>query len=329
MHNSRFDGKEKGDTMRLNPYINLQRIEFSVTNACTSHCRHCSVASAMKGKKERIKKDVALSVVSALSKEYDVDSVMTFGGEPLLFAETTSAIHKEAMDCGIPNRQIITNGYFSDDSVRIRAVANSLKASGVNSLLLSVDAFHQAHVPLEKVYPFAEALCKNRLSGFRLHPAWVVSREHANTYNEETEACLHHFSALRIPVSSGNNIFPAGNAAIYLSEFYKHGSVDLATKCGDAPYTDKLDDVETIGINPNGDVIVCCFVIGNVYKDSIVEILKRYRPDENPLMAALLRGGVRSLVKLAEEKGVAVDVVKRYSACDVCREIVRTLDPRL
>ncbi len=309
--------------MCLNPFMNLRRIEFSVTNACTSHCRHCSAAFAMKGKKDRIEKDTALSVVSALANEYEIESVMTFGGEPLLFANTTCAIHKEAMDDGIPNRQIITNGYFSDDPVKIKVVANALKESGVNSLLLSVDAFHQAHVPLEKVYPFAEALCKEKLVGFKLHPAWVVNREHANTYNEETEACLRYFSALQIPVSSGNNIFPAGNAAIYLSEYYEQGSVDLDTKCGEAPYTDKLDDVETIGINPNGDVIVCCFVIGNVYLDSITDILKRYRPDANPMMAALLRGGVRSLVKLAEENGVAVDVARHYSACDVCRGIVR------
>jgi len=59
----------------------------------------------------------------------------------------------------------------------------------------------------------------------------------------------------------------------------------------------------------------------------VTDILKRYRPDENPMMAALLHGGVRSLIKLAEEKGVAVDVTKHYSSCDVCREIARTLDP--
>ncbi len=313
--------------MGLNPFMNLRRIEYSVTNACTSHCRHCSAASAMRGKKERIDKDIAMSVVSALSTAYDIESVMTFGGEPLLFAETACAIHKAAMDCGIQNRQIITNGYFSDDPVRIAVVANALRASGVNSLLLSVDAFHQAHVPLEKIYPFAEALIKEELVGFKLHPAWVVNREHANVYNEETEACLHYFSALRIPVSSGNNIYPAGNAAIYLSEFYERGLVDLDTKCGEAPYTDKLDDVETIGINPNGDVTVCCFVIGNLYMDSVTDILKRYRPEANPMMAALLRGGVRSLVKLVEEEGVAVDLTNHYSACDVCREIARTLAP--
>jgi len=143
----------------------------------------------MRGKKERIRKDTALSVVSALSNAYSIESVMTFGGEPLLFAETTCAIHKEAMDCGIPNRQLITNGYLSDDPARIRVVASALKESGVTSLLLSVDAFHQAHIPLEKVHPFAEALCEERLAGVRLHPAWVVNREHANPYNEETEIC--------------------------------------------------------------------------------------------------------------------------------------------
>ena len=70
-----------------------------------------------------------------------------------------------------------------------RVATSALKESGVTSLLLSVDAFHQAHIPLEKVHPFAEALCEERLAGVRLHPAWVVNREHANPYNEETEIC--------------------------------------------------------------------------------------------------------------------------------------------
>ena len=100
--------------MKLNNYMDIKRIEFSVTNACTSRCKHCSVGNASNQIKININKNLATTLVSELSKKYDIESVMTFGGEPLLYADTVCAIHKVASEKGIPKRQIITNGYFSE-----------------------------------------------------------------------------------------------------------------------------------------------------------------------------------------------------------------------
>ena len=55
---------------------------------------------------------------------------MSFGGEPLLFPETVYAIHKAALETGIPKRQLITNGFFSKDSTRIKTVARNLAKCG-------------------------------------------------------------------------------------------------------------------------------------------------------------------------------------------------------
>jgi MoaA/NifB/PqqE/SkfB family radical SAM enzyme len=250
---------------------------------------------------------------------------MTFGGEPLLYADTVCAIHKIAKDVGIPKRQVITNGYFSKDVKKVAAVAKSLKESGVNSLLLSVDVFHKEHIPLEQVYLFAKALKDEKIEGFKLHPAWVVNREHDNYFNKETKMCINFFSDLDITVSNGNNIFPAGNAAIYLSDFYEKKPLNLEAKCGEEPYTERLDNIETISINPNGDVVVCCFVIGNVCENSITEIIKRYNPYENQLMSTLLNGGVNALIDLAKTKGINIDISKHYSTCSLCSELVKKL----
>lgn len=309
----------------MNKFININRIEFSITNTCTSRCKHCSVGDTLNSDKSSIDKEKALLLISELAKQYPIESVMTFGGEPLLYADTVCAIHKIATDIGIPKRQIITNGYFSKDINKITAVAKSLKESGVNSILLSVDSFHKEHIPLEHIYQFAKVLCNEKIDGFKLHPAWVVNREHDNRFNKETEECINYFSGLDIAISKGNNIFPAGNAVVYLSEFYEKKPIDLSVKCGEAPYTEKLDNIETIAVNPNGDVVVCCFVIGNVYEESITEIIERYNPYENLLMSTLLLGGVNALLDLAETNGITVDVSQYYSACSMCSDIVKKL----
>ena len=53
-------------------------------------------------------------------------------------------------------------------------------------------------------------------------------------------------------------------------------------KCGQAPYTSKLDEINEISVNPNGDVIVCSFPIGNINKQNIFDILYYYDPYNNP-----------------------------------------------
>lgn len=305
--------------------MNINRVEFSVTNRCTSHCKHCSVGEVPVKEKADIDRNAAISAVKSLSGLFKIDSVMTFGGEPLLNVETTCAIHKAAYDCGIPSRQIITNGYFSKDDNKITDIAKALKASGVNSLLLSVDAFHKEFIPFDRVHLFAKALCHESLDNFELHPAWVVDRQNDNRYNRETEEYLDRFGDLHIPVSDGNNIFPAGNALLFLSDYYEKKPVDFTVKCGETPYTERLDNVKTIAISPNGDVVICCFVIGNIYHDDMTDIVNRYNPYENPAMSAVMDGGVCQLMKYAETLGIRADVSRHYSACSVCRYLVKMI----
>lgn len=51
-------------------------------------------------------------MLKELSSEFQIESVMTFGCEPLLSQDITFAIHKIAKAYGIPIRQIITNCYL-------------------------------------------------------------------------------------------------------------------------------------------------------------------------------------------------------------------------
>ena len=124
-------------------HIDVKRIEFVVINACGGKCKHCSVAESEK-KSGSVDVAATVNLISRVTSKYAVESVMTFGGEPLLYPEVTCAIHATARGCGIPARQIITNGFFSHDNKKIESVASEICASGVNDVLLSVDAFHQA-----------------------------------------------------------------------------------------------------------------------------------------------------------------------------------------
>ena len=249
----------------MNPYLrNLCKIEFVVTSACTGRCKHCSQGDHALGG-EHIDPEIAANTVRRISDKYDIKTVMTFGGEPLLHGEAVFAIMNAAKEKGIPKRQVITNGYFSKNEARIRYVAERLCECGVNDLLLSVDAFHQETIPLEVVREFATEAKRLNIP-MRLQPAWLVSPTDDNHYNKRTREILDSFKDLSIPESDGNVIFPEGNALRYLSEYFSESAPDN-------PYEEDPFDVRCVSFSENGDVLD-----SNVYRKDIMDILCDYSP---------------------------------------------------
>lgn len=249
----------------MNKYLkNLNKIEFVVTDACTGKCKHCSQGEHNSNNK--LDTSLAADAVRKIAKEYNIKTVMTFGGEPLLCPETVYSIHRAAMEMNIPKRQLITNGYFSKSSNEIQLVARNLTECGVNEILLSVDAFHQETVPIEYVIEFARATNKEKIT-LKTQPAWLVSEKDNNPYNIKTREILDIFSCMGIETGSGNVIFPSGNALKYLSEYFE--------KYGESkdPYKENPCDIRTVSFSANGDVLD-----GNIYKQDILEILSAYYP---------------------------------------------------
>ena len=243
---------------------NLNKIEFVVTYACTGRCKHCSEGDHT-ACGERIDPKIAADAVRKIAAEYDIKTVMTFGGEPLLYTDAVYEIMTAAKELNIPKRQVITGGYFSKNAEKIREVAGRLAACGVNDLLLSVDAFHQETIPLETVKIFAEE-AKKRGIQIRLSPAWLVSVTDDNPYNVKTREILGSFADLELPVGEGNVIFPEGNALKNLSEYF-------TDTLPENPYVDDPRDVRCVSFEPNGDVLG-----GNVYERDIMEIVNNYAP---------------------------------------------------
>ena len=248
----------------MNQYLkNLNKIEFVVTYACTGRCKHCSEGDHT-ACGEWIDPEVAATAVGKIGAQYALKTVMAFGGEPLLYPKAVYAIMSAAKELNVPKRQVITNGYFSKDPQKIREVVGKLAESGVNDLLLSVDAFHQETIPIEVVQQFA-AEAKKRGIPIRLSPAWLVSKTDDNPYNRKTREILNSFADMGIPENDGNVIFPEGNALKYLAEYFPD-------EVPENPYIEDPRDMRCVSFSPNGDVLG-----GNMYRCDIMEILRKYR----------------------------------------------------
>ena len=304
-----------------NPYLkNISRIEFSVTHRCRSRCIHCSLGrNRIDGE---LTPEMAVGALDAVAAVSALESVLTFGGEPLLCVPAVCAVHQRATALRIPKRQLITSGCFTQDKALRDHTVDRLETSGVNEILLSVDAFHNAHLPLREQFLFARALCRLGLGEVTtLHPAWIEGPGSSNPWDAKTEACLDRFKPLKIPVGEGNRVFPGGSAKRYLSGYFQNQPVDLSFRCGAAPYTERLDAPTTLAIDPDGSVRVCCFVIGSLRRESMADILKAYNPYSHPQMRALLEQGISGLAAVRPGREPGVEAEAYYSPCDFCRSV--------
>lgn len=249
----------------MNKYTkNINRIEFVITNSCTGKCKHCSQSEHVSN--EHIDTKLAVQAVHDICNDYRIDSLMTFGGEPLLYPETVFEIHSAAKECGIKYRELITNGYFSKKIERIQQVAEMLAKSGTNIIKLSVDSFHQETIPLEIVMEFAKEILKTGVS-IQTHPAWLISPNDNNRFNKETKKILTEFNKIGIDQSDGNIIFASGNALKYFGEYF------IDNKEIKNPYLENKKDIKTISFSANGNVLN-----GNIYKNTITDIINNYEP---------------------------------------------------
>lgn len=300
----------------------VNRIEFAVMYLCNGGCKHCYSIQGKERFPEHIDKSIAVEIVRKVGKKYNPESIMTFGGEPLLFPEIVCAIHKEAMNAGIPIREVITNGYWSRDTEKTRETAKDLAESRVNSIIISVDAFHQEHVPLDIVRKTAEACLEAGIEDISLNPCWVVSEDADNRYNQRTKSILKELEDLPIRNSGGNVMEPDGLALVNLKEFLPLKRKIPAGKCGDMPYTDPLDSAKCIYVEPDGEIAVCKdFYIGNASKTDIINLIESYDPFEIPEMKAIIENGMEGLVNWAKTKGVEPDQEGYYSICHMCIDI--------
>jgi MoaA/NifB/PqqE/SkfB family radical SAM enzyme len=206
----------------MGKYLVVDQIEFVVTYLCNSKCSHCQLTEEEKSNvlPSHVDKDKAVEITRNVGRVYTPNSIMTFGGEPLLYPEIVCAVHEQAKKACIPIRDVITNGFWSTKAEKIQKIAQNLAKSGVNEVAVSVDCFHQEFIPLKIVEKAAASLVEAGIARVRWNPCWVVSRHHDNEYNRKTKAILQKLRNLHVEEGEGNNVRPEGRALSSLANSF-------------------------------------------------------------------------------------------------------------
>jgi len=255
---------------------------------------------------------------------------MTLGGEPLLYPDVVCAIHAAGRDCGIGSRTIITNAGSPRTAPEAQVLAGRLAESGVTGISISVDTFHQEHIPIQVVAQNVQAYADAGIPRLTWNPCWVVSADDDNPQNQDTRKVLDALAHLPVETGEGNVAQPDGNARVWLQPYLAPKVSAPAGSCEDVPYGARPDEIRCIGIEPDGGVSICRdWAIGNASRDDIVEVLRGYDPYEIPEARAVLEGGMTALEALCRSQEVGLDPEGYYSICDMCASLRAQLRHRV
>lgn len=248
-----------------------------------------------------------------------LDSFMIFGGEAMLYPERTIRLFRKANELRIREIQLITNGFWGRDPKTARKLATELREAGVTDVLISVDAFHLPHIPLDGPRNAAMESVDAGIKRVRWNIAVLESIDAQNKYDRRTREITQILEPLGIEMSF-NEIWPQGRARKNLKHFFPKQS--LKGDCPDKENT--LVNPTCISMDPAGWAAICWYMaIGNANRTSLSKIVTGYRWEKHPVTRTLVEKGPMGLVDLPECEGFNLQEEKYIDKCHLCCEIRR------
>lgn len=301
----------------------FRRLEFVLTEKCNSRCVHCQGEHSPE-KRGVMELQDGITYLEEVASVTKLDSFMVFGGEPMLYAERTIKFSRKAKELGIPEIELITNGFWGEEENRARSLAAQLKDAGVNEVLISVDAFHLLHIPLEWPRSAALACLAAGIDSVRWNVAILESEDALNRFDRQTSDIMRVLAPLGLETHI-NKVCFQGRARKTLSRFFSQQSLEGA--CPEAETA--LVNPTCVTLDARGWASICWSLsIGNAKKQALSRILTDYQWQDNPIIEALVTHGPKTLTKLPQASGFHFHAEKYIDKCHLCMDIREFLKPR-
>jgi hypothetical protein len=280
------------------------------TRTCPLACAHCISESSPRAK-GHMRPEQALRYLPAIRRY--TDHVCFTGGEPLLFHRDIAKITPAARAMGLEVSLVTAGGWVTGEAMA-RERIRELAAAGLNHIVISWDAYHEAFASRENVRRLVEAACE---AGITVE---VRAALPAFGHAEEYQAPFQN-----LPVRSETSWLAKLGTAKSLPDEHFHWS--------EAPPKGICTTVRRPVIEPDGMVYACCgpghfarrgspLVLGNAEEEPLEDILARGAAD--PILEAISLIGPHGLYRLLQSRpgGAGIEERSRYSGvCELCLDI--------
>jgi len=283
--------------------MELKGVHFLLTYKCDSECDHCFVWSNPDSKGTFTMSQIR-TILAEARKLGSVRHIAIEGGEPFLFYPIMIKTVEEATAMGF-HVEILSNCYWATDPQdAMEWLAPIARAKDVE-LSLGSDLYHgedwQTDI-VKNAVKAAEAL------GIKAGVISVKKPDVETPTQNVIDGTKVDFWELMY----------RGRAVSKLVDKAEKKPWQGFTKC---PY-EKFEQQERVHVDPFGNVHVCQGIsIGNAWKKPFSEIIREFKPHENPILEPLINGGPAALARrfgLASQEFFA-------DACHLCYAVRSSL----
>jgi hypothetical protein len=292
-------------------------LAFLLGYRCGIRCRNCLWGSRL-GDRETLDPSEAIAWLEQARALADVRLIGFSDGESFLYQREILVVARYAWGRhGIPCA-ISTNSSWATNLDRTERRLRPLHEAGLRELLLSVDDFHQEHVPLDRVRFALEAA---RKLGIQCTLQCIVT-EHSRKLATYLEAL-----GVSPECAKADHNGPIRATQIYCTR------LGAAMKLPDSEFAPKANALSSycsmlgpLVLAPNGDVHLCCgpafsiqaLTAGNLRREPLSAILQRAEWDS--IYNALALGhGPELLATGLRDCGLEARVRSDYStSCEAC-----------
>jgi MoaA/NifB/PqqE/SkfB family radical SAM enzyme len=306
--------------------MNLKRLELSLTTKCNSQCTYCQADASPQNIESMEVKDAHNYLIEAATAS-SLESLLVFGGEPMLYPARVTAIFKKAQALKISKLGMLTNGFWGQDEKKARKMAKQLKSAGLNILGISIDAFHFEYLPLDYPRNAAQASVKAGVKQVTWNVAVLDSIDGANHYDRLTRHLLKELEPVGIEAHI-HKVVPVGRALSNIPQYFRHTSLEGPCE-GEEPIGNTLTNPGSVCIEPNGSVDICWHLtIGNARQKPLSQILGEYDWKKDRIIKTLVEGGPMGLLDKCRTNKGQFDRGRYINKCHLCIEIRKGLNLR-
>ncbi len=333
--------------------MNIENLDLILTYRCNSICRHCLISPQLR-KGETMPEEYCKTLISNAAKTFKLNSLLFFGGEPLLAMDSLISALKAAKEVKIPQTYLITNGnplhemplqnssiFESDQNLNpsidylfyfrqrihgkernaLQNIAKNLSEHTLYSAEFSLDVFHHEYLDPEETIELASHLKDFKAVRVSFSPRYLTERRE-NWWDKATEKMMDYIKEMGFMIAVPERIKPRGNALRNLSQFFHCLNVQESMKCPNESLFSDTNSLSNVCISPVGEIIVCDnIIVGKEPADNIINTIKEFSFNNDSFLRILRERNLKGLFDLAKSNGISINPLDTFHVCDLCTKL--------
>ncbi len=306
--------------------IRLEGIDIILTYECTNRCAHCCYRAGPGRNHTMSVREVERYLAGIAG--HPLKYVLLFGGEPFLCFDLLRESVRHA--ASLATVLVFTNGFWAQDLDSAKRRLSALQEAGLNQILFSVDSFHQAYVPLERIGVGITAARDLGYETIEIDNRFLVGPDSGNPRDRTTVELMERLPSLcdlkGVNLHSGPSRIIGRGSDELSGGLRKQRAFPVSCPLPDYLGGD-LRAPTSVEIHPEGWVNLCeGLALGNAQHTGLGEILEGYSASTHPIIRVLAEEGPSGLLREARTRGFTGNE-GHVSVCHLCYEVRRFLRP--